>query len=78
MRIRLMAIGSCLAPAATACGGGDNGSEDEPVAAEPKATTGAARVGSLLESVCAGAKASVIGFTKTIDRESVSGGLTMA
>ena len=78
MRIRLMAIGSCLALAATACEGGDNGSEDEPVAAEPEATTGPARVGSSLESVYAGAKPGVIGFTKTIARESVSGGLTMA
>lgn len=78
MRIRLMAIDSCLALAATACGGGDDGSEDEPVAAEPKATTGAARVGSSLESVYAGARAGVIGFTKTIARESASGGFTTA
>ena len=73
-----MAIASCLALAATACGGGDDGSEDEPVAAEPEATTGAARIGSSLGSVYAGAKAGVIGFTKTIARESVSGGLTTA
>ena len=73
-----MAIGSCLALAATACRGGDNGSEDEPVVAKTETTTGAARVGSSLDSVYAGAKASVIGFTKTIARESVSGGLTMA
>jgi len=56
MRIRLMATGSRLALAATACEGGDNGSEDEPVAPEPKATTGAARVGSSLESVYDGAR----------------------
>ena len=36
----------------------------------------AARVGSSLESVYAGAKAGVIAFTKTIDRESVKKGVT--
>ena len=36
----------------------------------------AARVGSSLESVYAGAKAGVIGFTKTIARESVKKGVT--
>ena len=36
----------------------------------------AARVGSSLESVYAGAKAGVIGFTKTIARESVKRGVT--